>query len=116
MSDINPKIEEQHNNKTVTATWENIQTGDTPIAVGLGKYRIKSVQILGTLGTEGVVLQGSNDNSNFVGLTDDGSTAISGAGLFNVYENPAFLKPVVDGNGDSSTDITVIIAMSSLIG
>lgn len=71
-----------------------------------------SVQILGTFGVGGtVVIEGSNDGTNYVTLNDPAGAALSitAAGLKGIRENPAYIRPRVTA-GDGTTSLTVTLA------
>lgn len=76
--------------------------------VGSG-YR--SIQVTGTFGVGGtVVVEGSLDGTNWFGLRDPSSTAISftAAGIKAVLEAVPYIRPRVTA-GDGTTSITAII-------
>jgi hypothetical protein len=69
------------------------------------------VHVTGTFSVGGtVVLEGSNDGTNYSTLTDLTGTAISktSAGVSVVAENPRFIRPHVTA-GDGSTSLTVTV-------
>lgn len=71
----------------------------------------KTVQFVGTFtGTPTIVLQGSNDGTNWETLTDPQGNAISsGVALMEaVTENPLYIRPSMS-SGDGSTSVTVIL-------
>ena len=74
------------------------------------KWADKTVQITGTFGTGTVVIQGSNDGSNWATLKDPSNTAISttSAAIRAILENPLYIRPLVTG-GDGTTSITVTL-------
>lgn len=89
--------------------WTGLLNGDTGAAVELVDYADKTVTITGTFGTGGtLVLQGSNDGTNWFSLTDPQANAISktAAAMEAVLEAPRYIRPNVTA-GDGSTSLTV---------
>ena len=71
----------------------------------------RSVQITGTFGTGGTVLiEGSNDGTNYATLNDPQGVAISktAAGIFEISQIVKFIRPRVSA-GDGTTSITVTL-------
>jgi hypothetical protein len=91
---------------TWTPLTETNADGTPTTNIGSGD---RCFQVAGTFGTGGtILLQGSLDNSNWFGLKDPSGAAISltAAGLRQVLENPAFIRPFVSaGTGVSVTAI-----------
>ena len=82
--------------------------------LGVPNYPIKSVQFIDNGGTtETVVLQGSNDGTNWITLNDSNGTAISTAAsaIFSVDQVTKFVRPFVSAG--SSVDYDVILLMTS---
>lgn len=83
----------------------------TPASVSL--YADRSVQVEGTFGAGGTVLiEGSNDGTNWRTLTDPLGNALSitTAGIKQVTEAVAQMRPRVSA-GDGTTSLTVTIFM-----
>lgn len=93
------------------AVWALIGDSDTCVAspITLAPYTDRSVQISGTFNSATVKLQGSNDGTNYLDLTDPQGNAISktSAGLEQVEEATIYVKPVSSGGTSSSTTVTV---------
>jgi hypothetical protein len=93
--------------EAVAVTWSGLLNTDdgTPFEMVAGRDR--SVQFQGTFGTGGtIVLEGSNDGTNYQTLADPSSTAISktAASIEQVLEFTRFVRPRVTG-GDGSTNL-----------
>ncbi len=91
--------------------WPTLANGDFGAAVQYAGMGDRSIQFHGTFGTGGtVVLQGSNDGSNWYTLTDPQGNAISktAAGLEAVSEATAYVRPYVSA-GDGTTSITATL-------
>lgn len=95
----------------VLYTWTGLLNGDTGAAVEMPEYGDRTVQITGTFGVGGtLVLQGSNDGTNWFSLTDPQGNLISktAAAGENVMETPRYTRPIVTA-GDGSTSLVVTI-------
>lgn len=113
MATIQPEII-KGDKKYQTVTWANILVTDVGPSVAVSDFPDKTVQIIGVLGVGAIALQGSMDNVNFVDLTFDGNNPIQAIGMFYVWENPKFIRPVLTG-GDGTTDLTIVLGMSRLV-
>jgi hypothetical protein len=91
----------------VSWTLANGETGD---AVALGNFRDRSVQVGGTFGVGGnCVIEGSNDGTNYVTLTDPQGNAlntITAARLEQITETTRFIRARISA-GDGTTAITI---------
>ncbi len=95
----------------VAATrWSGMAGAETGAAGGSARWRQKSIQVFGTFGGATVVLQGSNDGTNWAGLTKDGTAAVSftAAGIATVWEDTLYVRPVTSGGAGSSIDVIVV--------
>ena len=95
-------------------TWTS--TGlDTALPISVPQAADKSVQVLGTWGGATWTLQGSNDGTNYVGLSDmdDGTTAITATidptEIRQVYENTVWLRPITTGGTGTSLVTSVLV-------
>ena len=96
-----------------TYTWTPLANGDDggPIDPNKGAqiFADKTVHVYGNFGTGGtLVVQGSNDGTQWVTLNDHVGTAISltALGLVAIAENPAYIRPFISaGTGVSLTCI-----------
>lgn len=93
-------------------TWEAFATlGDVGEAIEHVSCRDRCVQFTGTWGSGGtMLLQGSNDNTNWFTLKDSGGTSISltADGMRQVLEMPRYIRPKLSA-GTGSIDIDVIL-------
>lgn len=95
----------------VRITWTGLLNGDSGEAVTFGVYTDRSVQVVGTFGAGGsVTMQGSNDNTNFVALSDarGNALAINSARIEQIEDLSYSIKPVVTA-GDGTTSLTVVL-------
>ena len=94
-------------------TWTGLSTADTATAVApAGAVPICGfVQITGTFGGATIVLQGSNDNSNWATLKDTSGTAISvtAAGAADFSTAAAYIRP--SSSGGAGDDVNVVVVM-----
>lgn len=91
--------------------WETMGNADTGSAVSIADYPDKTVDIQGTFGGATVVIQGSNDGTNYTTLTDTTDTALSftaASGPKVILENPLFLR--ASTSGGTGTDVDVILS------
>lgn len=96
--------------KASLVTWPAMNTPDTgtPIqGVGLSD---RCFQVTGTFGGSTVVLQGSNDGTNWVTLTDPAGIAISftSTGLKQVLQITRYMRPSVSGGAAVAVDCTLL--------
>lgn len=92
-------------------TWSGLLNGDDGNAVQMDEYGDRTFQVTGTFGTGGtIVMQGSNDGTNWVSLTDPQGNAISktAAAMEALLETPRYIRPIVTA-GDGSTDLAATV-------
>jgi hypothetical protein len=100
--------------RAVAAQWSGLLQSslDSGAPAELPDYADRSVQIEGTLGVAGtVVIEGSNDGSNYVLLTDPQGNALTITAvnrLEQVQEITRYIRPRVTG-GDGTTNFTVTL-------
>lgn len=96
-------------NKMRTATW-TLGNADTGNAADMHRWSDRTVQVVGTFGAATVVIQGSNDNTNWVTLNDSNGAALSftAAGMKVILENPIWIRAV--SSGGTGTAVSVIVA------
>lgn len=88
-------------------TWATMLNGDSGSPMEMPASEIRSIQFDGTFGTGGtILLEGSNDGTNYFTLTDPQGNAISktSAGLEAAQERPRFIRPRVSA-GDGTTSL-----------
>lgn len=93
--------------------WADIATGDTIVAYEIsGQAGLAgAVQFAGTFGGATVTLQGSNDGTNYVTLTDPTGSDISvtSAGLIEFSTACRYIKPGTSGGTGDAVDVTVVL-------
>lgn len=93
--------------------WAAMPNGNDGQAFEASWYNDRSVQVNGTFGSGGsVTLQGSNDGTNWVTLTDPAGSALTftSAGLKAILPLPRYIRPNVTA-GDGTTSLNVILFM-----
>lgn len=86
-------------------TWTGLANGENGAAVEMTGWADRSVQFTGTFSVNGTIqIEGSNDGTNYVVLTDPQGNNISktAAALEMVTEITRYVRPRVT-NGDGST-------------
>lgn len=95
-------------------TWTPLTTANADGApANWIEYADRCIQFTGTFGAGGtIVLQGSNDGTNWFTLTDAQTAAISktAAALEQVVELPLYVRPFVSA-GDGTTSLTAVLVM-----
>lgn len=91
--------------------WEtltNANTTGTPLA--MMPWADRCVQVVGTFDSATVVIQGSNDGTNWATLADPQGNALSftATGLEAILELPRYIRPSTSGGGGSQ-DIDVYL-------
>lgn len=104
-------VVEKFGRDSVRITWSGLLNTDSGEAVTFGVYTDRSVQVVGTFGTGGTVtMQGSNDNTNFVALSDarGAALAINTARIEQIEDLSYSIKPVITA-GDGTTNLKVVL-------
>lgn len=100
------------NQRANAGQWTGLLNGDDGAPVDLNDYTDRSVQVQGTIGVGGNCrIEGSNDGTNYVVLTDPQGTAlnITAAGVIEqVLEVTRYIRPRITA-GDGTTSLTVTI-------
>lgn len=91
--------------------WPLMGNADTGTAVQMSGGGSRSVQIEGTFGGATVVLQGSNDGTNYESLTDPQGNAISktSAALEAIEELTRYVRAVTSGGTGTSVTVSLLI-------
>lgn len=112
MAVITPTISEikAYEENTRVVSWANIANGDTCTDVELPGFNIRSIQFAGTFGGATIVLQGSNDSTNYSTLTNGRGTAISktAAAFEDVHQVSRLTRPSISGGAGSTITATLL--------
>jgi hypothetical protein len=96
------------------AIWTAVTTAGSPhtglLLVNKEAYR-GSVQVTGTFGSSTVIMQASNDGTNYFPLKDLQGTAISftSAGGAEFSTSAAYIRPSSSGGTSDSVNVTVVL-------
>lgn len=115
MATIQPTIDRQTagtDDAVIIVTWPGLATsGDVGVAVTLAAWSDKTFVVSGTFtGSPAVVIEGSNDGTNWVSLSNRQGTAMSfTAGAMNTSQDrPVFVRPrMAAGSGGANINVTV---------
>lgn len=103
--------------KSSVISYLNMANGDIGTALEMPGWADRSIQIHGTFGTGGtVVIQGSNDGSNWATLTDPQGNEISitTAKIEQVMEITRYIRPAVTaGNGSTNLNVIILVRRNS---
>lgn len=96
-----------------TLRWDDVSTTtDTPLKFAITEQwgLAGSVQFVGTFGGATVVLQMSNDGSNWVTIKDllGNSVSATAAAMFEFTCSAAYIKPSVTGGAGDNIDIIIV--------
>lgn len=113
MATITPSFSTlQNDGSVVVVTWAALTTTNSDGApLDWTQWADRCISFTGTFGAGGtVVLQGSNDGTNYFTLNNAQGTALSftAAGLKQAVELPLWVRPFVSA-GDGTTSITAIL-------
>ena len=98
-------ITDPYDGEVAIATWASITNADTAASVAYGSFADRSVAVTGTFGSATVVIQGSNDGSNWYTLNDLQGAALSftAAGLKGIAEVTLYIRPSASGGGGTQS-------------
>lgn len=93
------------------ATWPAMGNADTGLPVAMSGSSDRSVQIEGTFGGATVVIQGSNNGTNYQLLTDPQGNDISKttADLEAITELTRYVRPVTSGGTGTSVTVSLLL-------
>lgn len=100
-----------NNTRSVVIAWEGLANGDVGAAIPFGQYADKSVQVTGTFGDGALVLEGSNNGTDYAPLTDlqGNDLNILAAKIEQVTEATAYVRPRVTGTTGASLNVHLLI-------
>jgi hypothetical protein len=104
-------VVERFGSASARITWPNMKQGDVGEPVTFSLHQDRSVQVIGTFGTGGsVAINGSNNNVDFVALTDmrGNNLTISQPRIEQIEDCTYAVRPEVV-SGDPTTNLSVII-------
>lgn len=111
MATVTVAVEKVLHGEAMLYTWTPLTSANADgSAITAHEYGDRTVQITGTFDGATVTLQGSNDGTNWVALTDPQGNGIAktAAALESVMETPRFTRVITTG-GAGSQSITVTL-------
>jgi len=98
-------------------TWTGLTNGDTGQALQMPAWADRSVQIVSPGSTGTIVIEGSNDGTNYKTLTDPQGNSLSftSAGLEEIMEATIYVRPRISA-GDGSTNYSVYMLVTGYRG
>jgi hypothetical protein len=98
------------NSRAFVASWANLALGDTGDTLPFAQFTDRSVQVSGSLGGATLVVEGSNNGTDWATLTDPqgNDLLLTTAKIEMVTEATLYIRPRVSG-GNGTTDITVTL-------
>ena len=93
--------------------WTGGTTGDIGPAVELPEWADNCVQIVGTIGGATIVIEGSNDGTNYNTLNSAQGAALSFVAvtdaLKQIVERPRFIRPKITGGAGVSLSVYLLM-------
>lgn len=111
MATVTPVIEPRA--RSVIILWEGLGNDDQGIASHYMAFADRSVQVVGTPGGATTTIQGSNDGTNWVTLTDpqgNALTFVGTTGLEAISEITAYVRPITAGGAGTDVDVYLVAA------
>lgn len=105
------------NNMALLIQWSGLLNGDSGDPYTIPGYSDRSIQVQGTFGTGGSIsLEGSNDGTNYIVLTDPQGNAITktSAAIEAVTELPRYIRPRVTA-GDGTTNLVASLFVKRVV-
>ena len=96
-----------------TATWTNLNgANNTGVAIKFPQHSDRTVQLVGCINAATVVIQGSNDGTNYANCTDSTGAVASftALGIKQLVEAPLFVRPHMPVNNIAS-DVSVVMLL-----
>lgn len=96
----------------IVVTWAGMAaSGDTGQPIQRPDYLDRSFQVTGNFGSGTVVCEGSNDGVNWFTLTNvaGGSISFTSAGLMQVVEATAWIRPHMTAGSSASAVATMLL-------
>jgi hypothetical protein len=118
MANITPTLTratETASNDVWVASWA-LGNADQGLQVSMSGAADRSVQIAGTFGAATVIVEGSNDGTNWTQLSDTGGTAISKTATFlgQIMQLTRYIR--CSSSGGTGTAIVVTLLMKGQTG
>lgn len=110
MATPNPTLDRNSLNGALLVSWP-LGDADTGLPFAIPFSADITVQVAGTFGSSTVVLEGSNDGTNWVtlGAVVGTNTSFTSAGIRKAAEAPAFIRAKSSGGTSAATVVTVAV-------
>lgn len=99
------------NTRAVVIAWMGLTNGDVGREIDFSQYTDRSVQVSGAFGDGALVIEGSNNGTDFAVLTDPQGSDLNliSAKIELVTEATRYLRPRVTGNTGASINVHLLI-------
>lgn len=107
-----PAPTERHRTVAFLRAWPNLAMGDDGEPVEMSFLTDRTVQVVGTFGGAGVIIEGSLNGTDYAVLTDPqgNGLTVSAAKIETIMEAVAYVRPRITG-GDGTTSLSVTLLM-----
>lgn len=107
MATVNFDVLGEQRDSCKTVKWAGVVGADSCTPFEFAAFPDKSVQVIGPTFVSAVTIQGSNDGTNYVTLTDNLGLPLSftAAGIKFIAENTRYIKPVIAAGASVNTII-----------
>jgi hypothetical protein len=104
-----------HGEKASMVTWSDLLTGNTGDPAENPTHADRSVQVAGTFGGATCTIQGSNNGSDWVTLTDPAGAALTfvATGLKQILQVTKYIRPNITGGAAAAIDVDLLIVRKS---
>jgi hypothetical protein len=112
MATITATTDRNTSNGAIIVTWAAMGNADTGTSFAVPSAANLTFQQSGTFGGATIVLQGSNDGTNWSTLTQTGGANVAfsytTAGVHCPVEMPVYVRPVTSGGTGSAVDAVLV--------
>jgi len=114
MATVNPVVVNDvasDGGSVMSFTWNLTTANFDGAPADISAYPERAWQVTGTFGGTGVVLlQGSNDGTNWAGLTSSTSTALTAPNISETIERTRYVRPLINPVGVGAAVTVTMIA------
>ncbi len=111
MATINAQRLQTQNTRAFVQQWPGLAAGDDGAPLSASQYTDRSVQVTGNFGGSTVVIEGSNDGTNWSTLTDPqgNDLVLSASKIEMVTEATLFIRPRVVGGAATNLTVSLLV-------
>lgn len=108
-------VSDVQDGSVLMVTWTGVTEADSFGPFRNSKFYPMSMQVTGTIGGATVILNGSNDGTNYVALNDMSGSAISftSNGLKTIRERTLYIQPATSGGSGQTTAVSILLAFTN---